>query len=248
MQRTLDVLVDMVRRLLNRPSVFEFLGRTLISAGLITICVLAARIARQAVDAQITRHAMYALIESTPEFNLPPATPLPTLTPTLLPTAPPPPPPAIRISIPAIKLNVTIKEVFPIEDPLRNSPNELIWEAVSYAVGRYNTSGNPGGGRNIVLAGHNNTDGAVFRYLDKLQPGDELILYTELEEFHYTIQKKFIIPYLGVEKEGSAKLQEYAAPQSAELVTLISCWPYATNSHRIVVIAVPSHSESENDT
>lgn len=121
-----------------------------------------------------------------------------------------------------------------------------MWEPIAFAVGHHNTSGNPGEGRNIVLSGHNNTQGAVFRRLNELRPGNEVVLFTEDNEFHYQVQKKFIIPYLGAKAEGDTKLQSYAAPIPTEIVTLISCWPYATNAHRIVVIAVPSSEEAEH--
>jgi sortase A len=106
-------------------------------------------------------------------------------------------------------------------------------------VAHFGTSGNPGDGRNIVLIGHNNTLGEVFRYLDQLHLGDQVTLYTEERAFEYKVQKKFIIPYLGAEEAGDALLVSYSAPQLSEMITIISCWPYFTNAHRIVIIAVP---------
>ena len=38
----------------------------------------------------------------------------------------------------------------------------------------------------------------------------------------------------------AAEPTEAPAEKPTEKVTLISCWPFATNAHRIVVIAVPS--------
>ena len=117
--------------------------------------------------------------------------------------------------------------------------SNFTWQPAAFAVGHYETSGNPGEGGNIVLAGHNNTLGEVFRNLNKLVPGDEIILFTDDKDFHYLVEGKYLVPYLGVEKEGDAQLRLYAAPQPTEMVTLISCWPYVTNSNRIVIRAVP---------
>jgi sortase A len=212
-------------------------------------CFLGIRITRQEVDKQIADQPNYLIMASTPIFRLPPATPLPTLTQTPLPTPTPTltptptptplPSPAIRLSIPAINLNSSIKEVSPTEKTLANGEFRFVWEPVDFAVGHYDTSGNPGGGGNIVLTGHNNMAGEVFRYLNNLNPGDEVILFNEVSEFHYQVQQKSIIPYLGAEMEGDVQLQSLAGPKPTELVTLISCWPYATNANRIVVIAVP---------
>jgi LPXTG-site transpeptidase (sortase) family protein len=226
--------------------IYEIMGRLLISMGIVLSLFLGIRLTREAIDNWITQQSPYLLIANTPAFEFPPATPLPTLTPTPIPTATPPPLPAIRLSIPAINLNTSINEIFPVEVSA-NGEIKFIWDTPVFVVGHYDSSGNPGGGENIVLLGHNNTQGEVFRYLDRLAVGDKLILFTEENEFHYDVQKKFIIPYLGVEEQGDAMLQSYSAPQSTEMVTVISCWPYATNSHRIVIIAIPSSGRGEYD-
>jgi len=231
--------VDLARRVLPRSIIYGILGRLLISAGIVLGFFLVIRFTREAVDSRIVQQSSYLLISNTPMFKLPPATPLPTLTPTPIPTVIPPPLPAIRLSIPAIDLNTSIEDIFPIDKSSSSGGRNPVWEPIAFAVGHYNTSGHPGEGRNIVLTGHNNTQGEVFRYLDQLRPGDQVILFTEENEFYYQVQKKFIIPYIGVEEDGDAMLQSYAAPQATEMVTMISCWPYATNLHRIVIIAVP---------
>lgn len=236
----------MVRQVLTRAVFYEILGRLLFYVGIILACFLVSRFARGVVDQQVLQQSNYLLIASTPVFQLPPATPLPTFTPTPVPTATPLPLPATRLSIPAIKLNTTIEDISPVEKILANGAHTSIWEPVAFAVGHYDTSGNPGEGRNIVLSGHNNTEGEVFRYLDQLHPGDEVILFTANDEFHYQVQKKYLIPYLGAEEEADAQLQSFAAPQSTEIVTLISCWPYLTNFHRIIIIAIPSPGGDEN--
>jgi sortase A len=238
--------MDLVRQIVTRSLVYETLGRLLISAGIVLCCFLGIRLIREEVESQITLQPRYLIIASTPIFELPPATPLPTLTPTPIPTATPLPLPSIRISIPAINLNTSIKEISPTEKIAYSGESTFMWEPVASAVGHYDTSGNPGGGGNIVLAGHNNTQGEVFRYLNQLNPGDEVILFTEVSEHHYQVQQKSIIPYLGVEKEGDVILQSFAAPQATEMVTLISCWPYATNANRIIIIAVPFSSGDAN--
>ena len=212
-------------------------------------CLLGLRFARESLENQIAQQPRYLSIDSTPVFQIPPATPLPTLTPTPLPTltsTPLPtltptllPLPATRLSIPAIDLNVSIEETAPKLQTSANGQSFYIWDPPAYAAGHYNSSGNPGEGRNIIFDGHNNTLGEVFRDLNKLAPGDQIILLTDTSEFYYHVQEKMIIPYVGVEEEANTQLQALTAPQSAERLTLISCWPYATFTNRIVIIAIP---------
>jgi len=224
---------------LTPARLYDFLGRLLLSTGVVLGCVLSLRFTRESLDSQIAGQPSYLSVDSTPVFQLPPATPLPTLTPTPIPTATPLPLPATRLSIPAINLNVSIEETSP---KLQNSPNGqsfYIWDPPAYAVGHYDSSGNPGEGRNIVFDGHNNTLGEVFRDLNKLNAGDQIILLTDTGEFYYQVQQKMIIPYVGSEQQATTQLQSLTAPQSSEMVTLISCWPYATYSNRIVIIAGP---------
>ena len=232
-------MADLVRLEQRSARIYAFTGRLLISAGVILGGLLGLRIARESLDSQIAAQAHYLRIDSTPVFQLPAATALPTQTltpvPTATPTPTPLPLPATRLSIPAIHLNISIVESY----PQQQMDGSFIWGAPNNAAGHYNSSGNPGGGRNIVFNGHNNMAGEVFRDLNKLEPGDEIILLTDAGEFHYLVQQKVIIPYVGHEAEANLQIGALSAPQSSEMVTLISCWPYTTFTSRIVVVAVP---------
>ncbi|HSK65280.1 MAG TPA: sortase [Anaerolineales bacterium] len=237
------------RSMVDSARIYAFLGRLLISTGVVLGCLLGLRLARESLDSQIADKPHYLRIDSTPAFQLPIATalptqtltPMPTATPTSTPTptATPLPLPATRLSIPAIGLNISVVESSPIEQ----RDGSFIWDPPNNAAGHYDSSGNPGGGQNIVFNGHNNMAGEVFRDLNKLVPGDEIILLTDSGEFHYQVQQKVIIPYVGNEAEANLLIGALSAPQSSELVTLISCWPYFTFTSRIVVVAVPLFGE-----
>jgi LPXTG-site transpeptidase (sortase) family protein len=238
-QAALVLVVDLVQPKLTPAQLYDFLGRLLLSTGVVLGSVLGLHFTRERLESQIAQAPRYLSIDSTPVFQLPPATPLPTFTPTPIPTATPLPLPATRLSIPAINLNIRIEETSPKLQKLPNGQSSYIWDPPAYAVGHYDSSGNPGEGRNIVFHGHNNTLGEVFRDLNKLSPGDQIILLTDAGEFYYQVQEKMIIPYAGVEEQANAQIWALTAPQSSERVTLISCWPYATYTNRIVIIAVP---------
>ncbi|HEY9526010.1 MAG TPA: sortase [Anaerolineales bacterium] len=235
----------MVRPEQRFARIYDLTGRLLISTGAVLGCLLGLRFTRESLDSQIADQQHYLRIDSTPAFQLPAATalptqtltPLPTATPTSTPspTATPLPGPATRLSIPAIGLNTSVVESY----PKQQRDGSFIWDPPNYAAGHYDSSGNPGGGRNIVFNAHNNMAGEVFRDLNNLVPGDEIILLTDAGEFHYQVQQKVIIPYVGHEAEANVQIGALSAPQSSEMVTLISCWPYYTFTSRIVVVAVP---------
>ncbi len=65
------------------------------------------------------------------------------------------------ITIPKIDLDSRVLEVGKVR-----AEGTTTWEVADYAVGHHEGSGVPGGGTNIVLSGHNNINGEVFRRLD----------------------------------------------------------------------------------
>ncbi len=173
-------------------------------------------------------------------FDIPTMTPTitPTPMPTPTPTPTPQPLPAVRIMIPKIGVNAKIVEVgFKIVD--YGTTSRLVWDTAAYAVGHHEDSAYPGQNGNIILSGHNNTQGEVFRELNKLEPGDLIYLYTLDQEFVYVVQSKELVPYVGATENDMVRHAQYALPTSTETLTLISCWPYVTYTHRIYVVAKP---------
>src|SRR5690606_25119825 len=56
------------------------------------------------------------------------------------------------------------------------------WEQLKKGIGQYAGSGQPGKPGNVVLSGHNDIYGEPFRYLDRLVPGDQIVVSTERQE------------------------------------------------------------------
>jgi sortase A len=81
----------------------------------------------------------------------------------------------------------------------------------------------------MVLAGHNDVYGEVFRYLDRLAPGDIVILFSTRRQYTYVIT--------GTQMVEPTEVQVMAQTPDVR-VTLISCHPYLIDDHRIVVSAV----------
>jgi len=132
-----------------------------------------------------------------------------------LPVPTPAPDQAIRIQIPAIN----------IDAPVVQGDG---WEQLKKGVGQNFGSANPGQTGNVVLSAHNDVYGELFRYLDKLAPGDQVVLYTQQRQYVYVVDRTAIVEPTAV---------EVMASTGSPTVTLISCYPYLVDKERIVVFA-----------
>jgi sortase A len=122
---------------------------------------------------------------------------------------------AVRIQIPALN----------IDAPVVQGDG---WEQLKKGVGQYIGSSQPGQEGNVVLSAHNDVYGELFRYLDRLAPGDQVILYTQQRQFVYIVDRTVLVEPTAVEVMASA---------GSPTVTLISCYPYLVDKQRIVVFA-----------
>jgi sortase A len=132
-----------------------------------------------------------------------------------LPVPTPAPDQAIRIQIPAID----------VDAPIVQGDG---WEQLKKGVGQNIGSANPGQTGNVVLSAHNDVYGELFRYLDKLVAGDQVIIYTQQRQYVYVVDRTAIVEPTAV---------EVMASTGSPTATLISCYPYLVNKERIVVFA-----------
>jgi len=102
------------------------------------------------------------------------------------------------------------------------------WEQLKKGIGQYAGSGRPGQVGNVVLSGHNDIYGEPFRYLDRLQVGDEIIVSSERQAYTYVVSEVRVVEPTDV---------WVMAPADDARLTLISCYPYRVNTKRIVVFA-----------
>jgi LPXTG-site transpeptidase (sortase) family protein len=147
-----------------------------------------------------------------------------------------------RIVIPDIKLDVPIKQV-----PYRLIKDDATgfvyqqWAVPNEkAVGWQPTSALLGVPGNTVLDGHHNDYGMVFRYLVDLQPGATIELFSGEMEFKYTITNKMILPERNEPLAVRFSNAQWLLPSNDERITLITCWPFTSNTHRLIVVAVPT--------
>ncbi|HLF26757.1 MAG TPA: sortase [Anaerolineae bacterium] len=135
------------------------------------------------------------------------------VTPLPIPTAGPGQP--TRIVIPALGVDA---QIVPGTD----------WEQLKKGVGHQPGAANPGERGNLVLAAHNDVFGEIFRDLDQLAPGDEVVVYSIDRVYRYRVTETRLVEPTDVEVMSST---------SEPTATLISCYPYRVDTQRIVVFA-----------
>jgi sortase A len=114
------------------------------------------------------------------------------------------------------------------------------WESPDQrAAGWHQNSAPLGQPGNTVLNGHHNVYGEVFHYLVALQPGDIVTLESQGKPYFYIVAQTMTLAEEGQPVETRRANARWILPTADERVTLITCWPYNANTHRLVVIALP---------
>ncbi len=108
-----------------------------------------------------------------------------------------------------------------------------------YAVGWHTDSAHLGEVDNTVLNGHHNAFGSVFKYLVYIQEGDVIQVYGGGEWYNYVVANKMVLPEWGVSLEVRLENAAWIMPSGDERLTLVTCWPEQSNSHRLIIVAVP---------
>jgi sortase A len=188
---------------------------------------------------------------ATPEAQPPDQYPLPTPTATATPEpAPPPPAPApnpvpaggngvpTRLVIPSVGIDT---KVIPVGWQMveQNGHQYSIWQVADYAAGWHETTAHLGQPGNTVMAGHHNVNGEVFRDLVNVEVGDKVTVYAGDQKFEYVVDLKTIVKEKGEPIEVRQRNAQWIASTTDERLTLVTCWPYTNNTHRVIVVAKP---------
>jgi LPXTG-site transpeptidase (sortase) family protein len=144
-----------------------------------------------------------------------------------------------RLEIPILDVDVAIQRVGLV--PVTSGGQEFLQWAVpnGYEVGWHESSAPLGLPGNTVLNGHNNIYGEVFRDLIDLAVGEELIIHDAAGAHVYKVEQQELLEENGQPLSVRLDNARWIEPTSDERVTLVSCWPYATNTHRLIVVAKP---------
>ena len=121
--------------------------------------------------------------------------------------------PPTRVVIPSIGVDAPVTE-------------GTDWESLKYRVGHHPGTANPGQRGNMVLAAHNDVYGEIFRYLPDVPLGEIVTVYAGEQAYRYRItDRRIILP----------NQAEVMLPTTGPTLTLISCYPYLIDTHRIVL-------------
>jgi LPXTG-site transpeptidase (sortase) family protein len=181
-----------------------------------------------------------------PPTELPTATVPPTVDFTPVPTATPEPSrqltqgPPNRITAPSIGLDAKVVPLGWHQVTAEDGSTYSDWDVASFVAGWHKNSGLPGEGTNVVLSGHHNIEGEVFRYVVDLKVGDTVTLWEEGNRYDYFVQQTMILEDKDVPYEQRLDNALWLNPSEEERLTLVTCWPYTNNTHRVIVVALPA--------
>lgn len=115
---------------------------------------------------------------------------------------------------------------------------------IRYAPGRYPTGAMPGQIGNFAVAGHRNP--ATFWDLDRVHPGDTIVVETQSTWFTYQVTRNHIVTPDAVEVVAPVPGQPGAEPTQA-MLTLTTCHPKWDNFERLIVHAELVGQQSQAD-
>ncbi len=141
-----------------------------------------------------------------------------------------------RLVIPAIGVDV---DIVPVGWHVQ-ADGQTTWDSPGYAAGFLVSSAAPGQGGNIVFYGHNNILGAIFRNLSSLQPGNEVTIINGVASWRYAVERADIFQVAGTSESEQLAQMAYFATTPDERVTLLSCYPFTSNTQRVAVVAKPA--------
>ena len=110
-------------------------------------------------------------------------------------------------------------------------------EDLKKGPGRLVESQRPGELGNLVLSGHRTTYGAPFADLDRLQPGDAVVVETRDTWFTYRVTGSEIVAPTAVEVTLPVPKQPGVVPTQSVL-TLTTCHPKYSAKQRLIVYSV----------
>jgi sortase A len=161
-----------------------------------------------------------------------------------------PDPPGLRIDVPVVEMTW---EVVQSAQGLQTE-----WVIPENEAGHHLDSVQLGQPGNLVISGHNNIHGRVFERISLAWPskgskvdditersdilnGRTIQLYNQAgERFDYVITDFLRLKDTGVPPAQRVENARYMRPTDDTRLTLVTCWPPWSNTHRLIVIAKPA--------
>lgn len=160
--------------------------------------------------------------------------------------------PPVRLLIPALGLDAAVEPMgWHVVSDANGTHSE--WDVIDNAAGHHVNSAYPGELGNVVLSGHNNIGGAVFRSVCVIgEPGvdfglgDKVILVDEAgRRFTYQVNGWQRFPESNASFAGREENARYMNPTDFAQLTLVTCWPPTSNTHRVIVTGLLTATEGE---
>jgi sortase A len=143
-----------------------------------------------------------------------------------------------HIAVPAVGIDTEVVEVAPVAIQV-GQQTVFEWPVADWAAGHHSSSANPGEGGNVVIAGHDDVRGEVFRGLHDIEVGDQVIVTTGDTSFTYVVQEIHLRLFNNQPLEEQLSVGGFIGPMPEERLTLVTCWPYRVDTHRLIVVAKP---------
>jgi LPXTG-site transpeptidase (sortase) family protein len=151
-----------------------------------------------------------------------------------------------RLVIPKLGKNVPLVDVMIDHGANFETMHEVFMEELRKGVVRYPGTAEPGNLGNVFIFWHSSNFpwvkseyNDIFALLDKLEKGDEIIIYYFQKKYVYTVTEHREV------KPGDVKTLETRDKTKREL-SLMTCWPVGTTLDRLIVFAELNESASTN--
>lgn len=154
----------------------------------------------------------------------------------------------LRLVIPDINLDAPILAVSPQLVNIGGINFQQWLSPDEFAVGWHESSAKLGEAGNTVLNGHHNIHGEVFRNLIDLSQNGLIMVYSDQHLFIYQVTNKMVLPEKYESLDVRVKNAQWILPSEDERLTLITCWPYESNTHRLIIVARPLSIEELPDS
>lgn len=140
-----------------------------------------------------------------------------------------------RIIIPKIGKNIPLVDVNISSDVDFDHMENIFMQELENGVVRYPGTAMPWEDGNAFIFGHSSNYpwikgnyNEIFALLDKLDPGDEIIVYYQQKKYVYKVTEKKVV------RPGDVKALSERDPHKKEL-SLMTCWPVGTTYNRLLV-------------
>jgi LPXTG-site transpeptidase (sortase) family protein len=145
-----------------------------------------------------------------------------------------------RIVIPKIELDAPV--IPAVEEMVEMDGVEYLQFLApdEYAAGWHTNSASLGEPGNTVLNGHHNVHGEVFGRLVELNPGDKIYVYSGSNFFEFLVSNVLILKERDVDLSTRLENARWIEPSDDVRLTLVTCWPEYTNTHRLIIVASPA--------